>query len=69
MMKTRYLELPTHATTIQLEPIFWDALDTASAGNWKGWVLTFLREKPKDVNRSSWIRQRIMKLYMHQNLP
>jgi len=57
MSARRFIAFETHTSSIQLERIFWDCIDSLSAnGRWQDWVLAQEINKPKSQNRASYLR-------------
>ena len=42
MLRHRTLVIPCKKTSIALERVFWEAVDSISEGDWKAWVLNAL---------------------------
>lgn len=58
-MQRRKLKLPSGATSLALEQIFWNAIDAnaqASNTKWQDYVKTLLQSKPQTVGRASHLR-------------
>ncbi|MBL6985228.1 MAG: ribbon-helix-helix domain-containing protein [Candidatus Thioglobus sp.] len=59
-MLKKHITINNTQTTIALEPIFWDAISRQFAGSVNEWVTDCIRDKPDQVTRASWIRQRVV---------
>ena len=56
MLRHRTLVISGKKTSIALERVFWEAIDSISKGDWKAWVLNAIEERREDVGRAAHLR-------------
>jgi predicted DNA-binding ribbon-helix-helix protein len=62
MSARRFIAFETHTSSIQLEKIFWDCIESLSAnGRWQDWVLAQESSRPQSQNRASYLRTLVVK--------
>lgn len=62
--ETRHIRHRGNRTTIALETLFWEQLETKAKSkrmDWQQWVEQQLSIKPENCNRASWLRVSILK--------
>jgi len=60
MLIRRHIKLGDNRTTLALEPLFWETIDTLSDGEANEWIIRQLRDRPATEGMSSWLRQRVL---------
>lgn len=56
MLRHRTLVISGRKTSIALERVFWEAIDSISEGDWKVWVLNALVNKRGEIGRAAYLR-------------
>ena len=56
MLIQRTLITPERRTSIALEAVFWESIDSLSQGEWQPWAREVLKDKPANEGRATYLR-------------
>ena len=61
MLIQRTLITPERRTSIALEAVFWESIDSMSQGEWQPWARKVLKDKPANEGRATYLRTLVHK--------